>query len=89
MPVVAEREPRRICVSWRVMAKAVGGEGGDAAMINLPMEMREPCYARVGEMWALQACGGSIGIFRRTVWVDVIVLPLGSKTDMLGWLVVC
>jgi hypothetical protein len=47
------------------------------------MEMREP-DARVGKMWASQACGGSIGIFRRAVWVDVMVLPSGSKTEMLG-----
>jgi hypothetical protein len=35
-------------------------------------------------MWDSQACGGSRGILRSAVWVEVMVLPSGSKTEMLG-----
>jgi hypothetical protein len=46
--------------------------------------MREP-DARVGKIGDLQACGGSIvGMLRRAVWVELIMLPSGSKTEMLG-----
>ena len=35
-------------------------------------------------MWASQAVGGSKGMLRSAVWVEVMVLPSGSKTEMLG-----
>ena len=47
------------------------------------MEMREP-DARVGKVWASHAVGGSIGMLRIAVCVEVMVLPSGSKTEMLG-----
>ena len=48
---------------------------------RVPMEMREP-EASVGKIW--QAEGGSCGMLRKAVWVESMVLPSGSVTEMLG-----
>lgn len=48
-----------------------------------PMEMREP-EARVGKMCAWRAESGRPGMVSSAVWVDVMVLPSGSRTVMPG-----
>jgi hypothetical protein len=50
---------------------------------KMPIEMSKP-EERVGKMWAQQAYVGSGGMWRSAVWVEWMVLPSGSNTEMPG-----
>ena len=82
--VLGERVPVRTTWSSLVMRTSVAVK---VAMHpwshSWPMEIREP-DVRSGKMCAWQAESGRRGMFKVAMWVEVMRLPSGSKTEMLG-----
>ena len=48
-----------------------------------PIEIRDPVVS-FGKMWASQAASGRKGMSKMATWLDLMEVPSGSRTEMLG-----
>ena len=78
----------RMVLAERIVTVVRSNSAVQPASQSWPMERSEP-EVRSGNRWARRAASGRLGIWRRPVWVDVMVLPSGSWTwigVVAGWM---
>ena len=73
--VAPSREMSMVFLGWNVAVQPW--------LQSRPMDRREP-EERAGKMWATHAAAGRCGRSRVAVWVEVMVVPSGRRTEMPG-----
>ena len=82
--VVGDLAPVRMVAPSREMSTVLGWNVAVQPWSqSRPMESREP-EERAGKMWATHAVAGRCGRSRVAVWVEVMVVPSGRRTEMPG-----